>query len=117
MEELPDYHDLTPCVRVAVPHHFNADPDSSFHFNADPDSSFHFNADPYPTLHFIADSDFAPDPACRQSDANLLQLMYLQTFQDSILSLHASIVRVHSLPRLNFEPLKLLHFDFIVWRT
>jgi hypothetical protein len=34
--------------RVADPHHFNADPDSSFHFNADPDRTFHFNPGPDP---------------------------------------------------------------------
>ncbi len=65
MRGLPDYHEPTPCVKVAVPHHFNADPDSSFHFNADP----------YPTLHFIAGSDFAPDPALHRSEVNLLQLI------------------------------------------
>ncbi len=44
------------------PHHFNVNPVASFHFNADTDPTFHFTAD--------------PDPAHRQSDANLLPLVY-----------------------------------------
>jgi hypothetical protein len=36
----------------------------------------------------------------------------LQTLQDSILRLQTSIVRVNGPPRLHFEPLKLLNFDF-----
>jgi hypothetical protein len=37
-------------IKVADPHHFNADRDSAFHFNADLDPSFHFNVDPDPVL-------------------------------------------------------------------
>jgi hypothetical protein len=36
----------------------------------------------------------------------------LQTIQGFILSLHASIVSVHGPPRLDYEPIKLLNFDF-----
>ncbi len=42
---------IEPLIRVADPHHFNADPDlaPAFHFNgADPDPTLHFNADPDP---------------------------------------------------------------------
>ncbi len=41
----------TQIIRVADPHHFNADPDPAFHYNADPDPAFHFNADPVPDHH------------------------------------------------------------------
>jgi hypothetical protein len=53
-------------MRIAVPHHFSADPDPAFHLNAntDPDSEIHFKADP------------VPDPAFHQSDANLRPLIY-----------------------------------------
>jgi hypothetical protein len=44
-----------------------------------------------------------PDPASHQSDANR---------DDSILYLYASIVSVHGLPWLHFEPLQLLNFYF-----
>ncbi len=58
--------------QVADPHQFNAVPDPACLFNA------------------------YPDPAPHQDDANLRPLVYtLQTFQGSILSLHASIVNVH----------------------
>ncbi len=54
-------------IRVADPHHFNADsdpePDPAFHFNADPDPAFHFNEVP------------DPDPATHHGDANL-RLVY-----------------------------------------
>ncbi len=59
-------------LRNADPHHFNAEPDPAFHFNADPDPAFHINPDPDPYL----------------SEANLRPL----TFQDSILSLRASML-------------------------
>ncbi len=72
--------------RVAVPHHFNADPES--------DPVFNLDADPYPTLH--------------QSDGNLRPLTDLYTFQGPILSLQTSSLSFFVRPRLYFEPLKLL---------
>ncbi len=36
----------------------------------------------------------------------------IQTFQGSILRLHASIVSFHSPQRIHFDPLKFLNFDF-----
>ncbi len=64
--------------------------------------------DPEPTLHFNADLN----PAPHQNGANLQPLVYrVQTLQKSIMSFHASIVRVHGPPRLHTEPLKLLNFD------
>jgi hypothetical protein len=109
VQGLPDYHDLTPCARVAVPHHFNTDPDLSFHFNADP----------YPTLHFIADLDFARNLILLAIKVMRICYNLFPDLQGTIFSLNASIVSVHSpsAPRLYFEPLKLLHFDFNVWGT
>jgi hypothetical protein len=46
-------------VCVVDPHHFDADPDSTYHPDADPDSDF-FYADPDPTFH--PDADPEPDP-------------------------------------------------------
>jgi hypothetical protein len=45
--------------KVAVPRHFNADPDPDFHLHAGPDPAFHLNADQ------------DPDPTPHQGDANL----------------------------------------------
>ncbi len=79
-------------IRVADPHHFNADPEpSSFHYNADPDPAFHFYADPAP----------------HQSDGTTC----LKTLHES---------RLHSEPRdldsdrllFQFEPLMRLNFNF-----
>jgi hypothetical protein len=39
-----------PVLKVADPHHFNADLGSTFHFNADSDPTFHFSVDPDPFL-------------------------------------------------------------------
>jgi hypothetical protein len=61
----------------------------NFDFNVDPDPAFHSNAEPNATT-------------C------------VWILQDSILSLKASIVSVHSPQRLYFEPLKLLNFDLSV---
>jgi hypothetical protein len=60
-----------------------------------PESTFNLNADPDPTFHIKVDPD--PAPAPRQNDANLRP--------------HASIVSIHGLPWLHFEPIKLLNFD------
>jgi hypothetical protein len=60
--------------RVSDPHHFNADPGSSFFFNADPGSSFFFNADPDPAFHLNVDPD--PDPVPHQCNENLRPLAY-----------------------------------------
>ncbi len=59
--------------KVADPHHFNADPDTSCYFNASPDLAVHFNADPDSAFHFTADSDIAP----HQRDENMRSLVYL----------------------------------------
>jgi hypothetical protein len=48
-------------LRVADPHHFNADPD--------PDPAFLLDVDQEPTLYINVDPD--TDPAPHQSDANL----------------------------------------------
>jgi hypothetical protein len=42
------------------PHHFDADPDSTYLPDADPDSDFLFDADPDPTLYPDADPDPGP---------------------------------------------------------
>ncbi len=71
----------------------------AFYCNADPDSD--------PAFYLNADPNIAP----LQSDGEFATTGPL-TLQGSILSLQASIVSVHSLPRLYFEPLKLMNFDF-----
>jgi hypothetical protein len=60
---------------------------------ADPDPAFHFNAE--------------PDPAPHENDENLRPLVYRQTLQGPIVS-------VHVLPRLHFEPLKLSASIYII---
>jgi hypothetical protein len=74
---------------IAVPKHYDADPDPTFHFDADPS---------YPTFYFGAD----PDPSPHRSDPHLRPRV---TLHDSILSLQASIVSLNGPP-------KLLSFDF-----
>ncbi len=72
--------------------------------------SHHFNAYPALAFHCIADPDPAPD--LHQGDANLRPLAYRLFLQASILTFQASILSVHGPPRLQFEPGKLLIFDF-----
>jgi hypothetical protein len=70
---------------LRIPHHFSADPDPTFPVNTDPH----------------------PDPALRHSNAYLRPLVYTDP-----LGLHFELSRFHcGLPRLHFEPLKLLNFD------
>ncbi len=86
-------------IRVADPHHFNADPDP------EPDPAFHFNADPDPAFHFNAAPD--PDPAPHHGDTNLL-LPGLH-----VESSHLNYERVlYGPPRLHFDLLKIQNFDF-----
>ncbi len=46
----------------------------SDYFDGDPDPTFLFDEVPEPTFHYTADTDL--DPAPRQSDASLQQLVY-----------------------------------------
>jgi hypothetical protein len=63
------------------------------------------NAGPDPVFHFIVDPD--PDPAPQQSNENLDHLSIDPP------GLHLDPQGIFcELPRLCFEPLKLLHFDF-----
>ncbi len=57
------------------------------------------------------DPDPNPAPSLHHCDANLRPLV-LQSIYVSILSLHASILRVHGHPWLHFDPTQLLNFDF-----
>jgi hypothetical protein len=62
--DLDPYHCLNE-KRVSDPHHFNADPGSSFSLKvSDPDPGFHLNVDP------------DPDPVPHQRNANLRPLAY-----------------------------------------
>ncbi len=83
--------------RFVDPHHFNADPDPN------QDTTFHFNANPDPDQ----------DPH-QNDDANLRPLFSTvpQNLHGFILRLNASIMSVNGPPRLHFEPLYLLNFDF-----
>jgi hypothetical protein len=91
-------------ARVADPHNFNADPNPAIHFNVDPDTDtvFHFNANPVriqivllPLIKEMRIFDhWSTDPP------------------GPIISLQASIVSVYGLPRLYFQPLGLVNFDF-----
>jgi hypothetical protein len=86
--------------RVADSHYFNADLDLAFKFNAAPDPAFHCNGNP----------DTDQDHACHQIHSNCDH--WCTDLLGPILNLHPSIFSVHGPPRLNFEPLKLLNFDF-----
>jgi hypothetical protein len=72
----------------------------SFHVNAVPDmdTSFHINVN--------------PDPAPHQSDANLRPLIYRASTAPFRAAPPASTVSGHAPPKLHFEPLQLLNFDF-----
>ncbi len=71
---------------MRIEFYFNADP--VFYFNADPDQNFHFNAN--------------PNPAPRQSDANIRPLVYrpsrvpFWTFKPPFVSVHGSILSLQS---------------------
>jgi hypothetical protein len=64
-------------IRVADPHHLNADPDPAFHNNADPDTSVHFNVDP------------DADPAPYQSVENLSNRLLL--LSSTMLKLYSKV--------------------------
>ncbi len=85
--------------RIADPHHFNADPDPSFHCNTDLDPTFILKRVWILVL-------FQVMQICDQSSTVPPWL---------ILSLRASIVSVHCLPWLHFEPPQLKNFNFWPW--
>jgi hypothetical protein len=75
-------------LKIADPHHFNADPDPAFHIDADPDPASHFNEDPNPaSLQVMGNCDFwyIEPPGLHFEPPGLHSIFNLQSFFEFLL--------------------------------